>query len=37
MVRDQISLASLQRNEGTVAIGLGADIAWVSALDRSVA
>ena len=35
--RDPISLASLQRNEGTVAIGLGADIAWVSALDRSVA
>jgi hypothetical protein len=26
MVHDPIALASLQRNEGTVAIGLGADI-----------
>ena len=35
MVHDPISLASLQRNEGTVAIGLGADIVWALALDRS--
>ena len=34
IVRDPISLAALQRNEGTVAIGLGADIVWVSALER---
>ena len=37
MVRGPISLAALQHNEGTVTIGLGADITWALALDRSVA